>query len=49
MISKSGTTQFRLFFSKDDNDDQNADFLKFYSGDSTAANAPELIVTYYLP
>ena len=48
-ISKDGTTQFRLYFSKDDNDDRNADYIKFYSGNSTSANAPQLIVTYYVP
>jgi hypothetical protein len=31
-INKTGTTQFRLRFQKDDNDDLAADYLKFYSG-----------------
>jgi hypothetical protein len=48
-ISKIGTTQFRLLFSKDDNDDLGADYLKFFTGNSTAANQPQLIITYYLP
>jgi len=48
-ISKVGVTQFRLFFSMDDNDDLGADYLKFYSGNSTSANMPQLIVTYYTP
>ncbi|MGE5379101.1 MAG: DNRLRE domain-containing protein, partial [Bacteroidota bacterium] len=48
-ISRNGTTQFRLFFSRDDNDDRNADYVKFFSGNSTSANVPQLIVTYYVP
>jgi hypothetical protein len=48
-ISKFGTTQFRLLFSKDDNDDLDADYIKFFSGNSTSANLPQLIVTYYMP
>jgi hypothetical protein len=48
-VSKSGSTQFRLSFSRDDNDDQSADYMKFYSGNSTSANVPQLIVSYYLP
>jgi hypothetical protein len=48
-VSKTGTTQFRLFFSKDDNDDQSADYIKFFSGNSTSANQPQLIVIYYIP
>jgi hypothetical protein len=48
-INKVGTTQFRLLFSKDDNDDLSPDYIKFFSGNSTDENKPELIVTYYLP
>jgi hypothetical protein len=49
LVSRTGSTQFRLFFSKDDNDDRNADSIRFYSGNSTSANIPQLTVTYYLP
>ncbi|HLO32524.1 MAG TPA: hypothetical protein VK249_25480 [Anaerolineales bacterium] len=49
LINKFGVTQFRLLFSKDDNDDLSADYIKFFSGDSIDANKPELLVTYYLP
>ncbi len=49
LINKIGTTQFRLSFTKDDNDDLSADYMKFYSGSSTSANVPQLIVTYYVP
>jgi hypothetical protein len=48
-VSKTGSTQFRLFFSMDDDDDKNADAIKFYSGNSISANVPQLIVTYYVP
>ncbi len=49
IINKYGATQFRLFFSRDDNDDQNADYVKFFSGNSTEDNKPVLTVTYYVP
>jgi hypothetical protein len=50
LISVTGTTQFRLGFKTDDNDDQVADYLSFYTGNTpTATDRPELIVTYYLP
>jgi hypothetical protein len=48
-INKFGVTQFRLFFSKDDNDDQGSDYIKFYSGNWIEAEKPELMVTYYVP
>ena len=47
-ISKIGVTQFRIFFSRDDNDDLGADYLKFFTGNSITANQPQLIVTYYM-
>ena len=48
-INKYGTTQFRVFFSRDDNDNQSADYVKFFSGNSTDDNKPVLTVTYYIP
>ncbi len=45
LVNKVGVTQFRLLFSKDDNDDLDADYVKFFSGNS-ASDLPELIVTY---
>ena len=49
-VNKTGTTQFRLRFYKDDNDDNAADYMKFYSGNyGTAAARPTLIVEYYIP
>ena len=50
-LSGTGLTQvqLRLRFTKDDNNDFGADFLKFYSGNSLIPNAqPVLIIEYYL-
>jgi hypothetical protein len=49
LVSKTGSTQLRLSFSKDDNNDRNADAIKFFSGNSISASMPELIVVYYVP
>jgi hypothetical protein len=48
-INKTGVTQFRLRFTKDDDNDSIADYLKFYSGNAGAAYQPQLIVEYYVP
>ena len=49
-LNLPGQTQFRLRFTKDDNDDKGADILKFYSGNvTTAAYRPQLIIEYTLP
>ena len=46
-VSKTGTTQFRIYFQLDDNDDGRPDYVGFYSGDNaTAANRPQLVVQY---
>ncbi|MFY9822715.1 MAG: M14 family zinc carboxypeptidase [Thermoanaerobaculia bacterium] len=46
-INKTGTTQLRVYFNLDDNNDRNADYIGYYSGDNgTAANRPQLVVTY---
>ena len=46
-LNKTGTTQLRVSFNLDDNDDTNNDYLGYYSGEnSTAANRPQLAVTY---
>ena len=49
LINRTGMTQFRLRFTRDDNDDMSADYLKFFSGNSDLANQPQLIITYYVP
>ncbi len=48
-VNKTGTTQFRLRFTKDDNDDMGADYLKFFSGNAALAYRPMLIIEYYVP
>ncbi len=48
-INKAGLTQFRLRFAKDDNDDLEADYLKFYSGNAGDAYRPQLVVEFYVP
>jgi carboxypeptidase T len=46
-IDKTGTTQLRVYFNLDDNDDGGNDYIGYYSGNnSTAANRPQLVVTY---
>jgi hypothetical protein len=47
-INKLATTQFRVDFTLDDNDDSDQDYVGFYAGDTTAANRPQLVVTYKL-
>jgi len=48
-VNLTSTTQLRLRFAKDDNDNMSADYLKIYSGDAPTANRPQLIVEYYIP
>jgi hypothetical protein len=46
-ISKLGTTQLRVYFATDDNDNGRNDYIGYYSGGSSAAaNRPQLVVTY---
>lgn len=49
-INRIGTTQFRLRFNLDDNNNLLADFMAFYSGNAgNPALRPQLIVNYYVP
>jgi hypothetical protein len=48
LVNLMGTTQFRLRFQKDDNDDLSNDYLKIYSGNAGTARRPHLIVEYYV-
>jgi hypothetical protein len=48
-VNLTGTTQFRLRFYKDDNDDRAADYLRLYSGNAASSNRPKLIITYHVP
>jgi hypothetical protein len=46
-INKTGTTQLRVYFDLDDNDDTGNDLIGYSSGDNgTSANRPQLVVTY---
>ncbi|HEV7509555.1 MAG TPA: Ig-like domain repeat protein [Thermoanaerobaculia bacterium] len=46
-LNKTGTTQFRVYFALDDDDDKFDNYIGYYSGDdATAANRPQLVVTY---
>ncbi len=46
-IDDTGTTQFRLYFQLDDNDDGGSDLIGYYSGEAPVAeNRPQLIVQY---
>ena len=49
-INKTGLTQFRLRFAKDDNDDGAADYWRFFSGNHTTASfKPTFLIEYYVP
>jgi hypothetical protein len=48
-INKAGNTQFRLRFTKDDNNNHIADYLKLFSGNAPAGLQPVLIIQYYVP
>ena len=49
-INLSGVTQFRLRFAIDDNNDNGADHLNFYSGNySNVSLHPLLVIQYYVP
>ncbi len=45
-IDKAGTTQLRVYFNLDDNDDTGNDYLGYYSGEATSTNRPQLVVIY---
>jgi hypothetical protein len=47
-INFKGVTQFRIRFTKDDDNDKLADFVSFYSGDDPT-NPPQLIIEYTTP
>jgi len=45
-INDTGTTQLRMAFTLDDNDDMSADYIKITSGDGSS-DQPQLIVEYF--
>jgi hypothetical protein len=48
-INLTDTTQFRLAFALDDNNDRDPDYIAFSSGNDIVANRPQLIIYYYIP
>jgi CSLREA domain-containing protein len=48
-VNKAGTTQLRLRFSRDDNDDRGADVLNLFSGSATIITDRPYVEVYYLP
>jgi hypothetical protein len=54
-INKAGLTQFRLRFTKDDNNDSLSNYIRFFSGNCPVAgkcltsDRPVLIIKYHLP
>lgn len=48
-INPTGSTQFRLRFQIQDNDDGGNDYLKFYSGNARVEDRPQLRIEYYVP
>ena len=48
-VNKTGTTQLRLRFTLDDNNDKGADYISFYSGNSTLLLSQPTLWVYYLP
>jgi hypothetical protein len=49
LVNRTGATQFRLRFTLDDNNDNSADFMRFYSGNAATTMRPLLIIRYYIP
>jgi hypothetical protein len=47
-VNRGGTTQFRLRFNKDDNNDFGADFLKIFSANASTGSQPQLIIEYVI-
>jgi hypothetical protein len=48
-INRTGGTQIRLRFYKDDNDNSIANYLKFATGNAITTSRPQLVITYYVP
>jgi len=49
-INRTGTTQLRLRFTLDDDNNNTADYMKFFSGNyGTATDRPLLVIQYYVP
>lgn len=48
-INRTGTTQYRLRFELDDNNNLIADYLMLYSGNAMLSYRPQLAVQFHLP
>jgi hypothetical protein len=49
-IDTAGTTQLRVYFEVDDNDDGGNDYIGYYAANNgTAANRPQLVIDYLPP
>lgn len=48
-INRTGLTQLRLRFARDDNQDLGADYLKLFSGNANPADRPTLTVSFSIP
>jgi hypothetical protein len=49
-LNKTGVTQFRLSFAVHDNNDNAADYMRFFSGNyATISARPTLVIEYYVP
>jgi len=48
-VNRTGTTQFRLRFRRDDDNDHKADYITLFSGNAAASFRPELLVYYLVP
>lgn len=48
-INLTGATQFRLYFALDDDNDNSADYIQFFSGNALSTDRPQLIIEYYVP
>jgi hypothetical protein len=42
-----GVTQFRLRFTLDDNNNNRADYMTYYSGNGTITVRPRLVIEYH--
>jgi hypothetical protein len=49
LATSSGLTQIRLRFKLDDNNNTIANYLSLYSGNASAADRPQLVITYTMP
>ncbi|MCA9926042.1 MAG: hypothetical protein KC421_26905, partial [Anaerolineales bacterium] len=48
-LNRQGVTQFRLYFTLPNNNDNLEDWVRFYAGDAERDFRPELIISYTLP